>query len=405
MNDPSSSSVLAPIRRVCVSTTNTPPSVAGSYISPVPRPGPASHAAAHAGPGGGPRHRLRFRIPGASGRSSDLALGRRGTPRRPHAIVFQPGINERSGGHCRVGHQQVGLFSGATRRCVCPLVRQGPGSIMRRHLPPRQRRRQLFRYQSVLVVAGDDPPPNLHPPPPDGHVFKAVAMMPVLYPANVRMISRLRLARLGHEPLFRVLGGVQGPPRQTLGYRSASTRWPAHRRPHRFPDTSRRPQHPWRIPSELPGSAAAERQTLPRLLRQANGLNRAMIDSPAPRLGILTAGRILPGRAPGAGQMGIVNASPPPSASRLYKVGMVWPWSPIRCGALLEPWKILVVEEKRQLLEYQLKNTTGARTSGRGSSIRREGQVGSGPRRPDTSTCMALHLRPQAVASGDHRPR
>jgi indolepyruvate ferredoxin oxidoreductase len=89
---------------------------------------------------------------------------------------------------------------------------------------------------------------------------------------------------------------------------------------------------------------------------RANRLDRLVIDSPSPRLGILSAGKSYLDVRQALDELGIDDALAAQIGIRLYKVGMVWPLEPEGVRHFAQGLEeILVVEEKRQLLEYQLK--------------------------------------------------
>ena len=81
-----------------------------------------------------------------------------------------------------------------------------------------------------------------------------------------------------------------------------------------------------------------------------------IIDTPNPRLGIITAGKSYLDVRQALDELGIDDALAAEIGIRLYKVGMVWPLEAEGVRRFAEGLEeILVVEEKRQLLEYQLK--------------------------------------------------
>jgi len=89
---------------------------------------------------------------------------------------------------------------------------------------------------------------------------------------------------------------------------------------------------------------------------RANGLNRVVIDSPRARLGIVTTGKSYLDVRQALDALGIDAALAAEIGLRVYKIGMTWPLDAegVRhFAAGLE--EILVVEEKRQVIEYQLK--------------------------------------------------
>ena len=89
---------------------------------------------------------------------------------------------------------------------------------------------------------------------------------------------------------------------------------------------------------------------------RANRLNRIVIDSPRPRLGIITAGKSYLDVRQALDDLGIDERLAAEIGLRVLKVGMTWPLEPEGTRHFAEGLEeILVVEEKRQHLEYQLK--------------------------------------------------
>ncbi len=89
---------------------------------------------------------------------------------------------------------------------------------------------------------------------------------------------------------------------------------------------------------------------------RANRLNRIVIDSPRPRLGIITAGKSYLDVRQALDDLGIDEKLAAEIGLRVMKVGMTWPLEPDGTRHFAEGLEeILVVEEKRQHLEYQLK--------------------------------------------------
>ncbi|MBP7395228.1 MAG: indolepyruvate ferredoxin oxidoreductase family protein, partial [Zoogloea sp.] len=89
---------------------------------------------------------------------------------------------------------------------------------------------------------------------------------------------------------------------------------------------------------------------------RANRLNQIVIDSPNPRLGIITTGKSYLDVRQAFDDLGIDDQLAAELGIRLYKIGMVWPLESDGVRHFAEGLEeILVVEEKRQLIEYQLK--------------------------------------------------
>jgi indolepyruvate ferredoxin oxidoreductase len=89
---------------------------------------------------------------------------------------------------------------------------------------------------------------------------------------------------------------------------------------------------------------------------RANKLNRIVIDSPAPRFGILTAGKAYLDVRQALADLGLDESTCSRIGIRVLKVGCVWPLDAQDARAFATGLdEILVVEEKRQILEYALK--------------------------------------------------
>jgi indolepyruvate ferredoxin oxidoreductase len=89
---------------------------------------------------------------------------------------------------------------------------------------------------------------------------------------------------------------------------------------------------------------------------RANGLDRTVIDAPRARFGILTCGKAYRDVLQALEDLGIDEREAARAGIRLHKAGLVWPLEAEGVRRFAEGLEeILVVEEKRQLLEYQLK--------------------------------------------------
>lgn len=87
-----------------------------------------------------------------------------------------------------------------------------------------------------------------------------------------------------------------------------------------------------------------------------NKIDRIMIDAPKPRFGIITSGKSYGDVAQALVELGITDEIADKIGLRLYKVGMTWPLEPQGVQDFVKGLdEILVVEEKRELIEYQLK--------------------------------------------------
>jgi indolepyruvate ferredoxin oxidoreductase len=89
---------------------------------------------------------------------------------------------------------------------------------------------------------------------------------------------------------------------------------------------------------------------------RANQLNHTVIDSPNPRLGIIASGKSYLDALEALQELGIDDALAAQIGIRVFKVAMPWPLEPDSVREFAEGLdEVLVVEEKRQIVEYQLK--------------------------------------------------
>jgi indolepyruvate ferredoxin oxidoreductase len=89
---------------------------------------------------------------------------------------------------------------------------------------------------------------------------------------------------------------------------------------------------------------------------RANGLDRLVWDSPQARLGIITTGKSFGDTMQALSDLGIDERVARDIGLRVYKVAMSWPLEPQGARRFAKDLEeILVVEEKRQLIEYQIK--------------------------------------------------
>ncbi|MDX9886612.1 indolepyruvate ferredoxin oxidoreductase family protein [Thauera sp.] len=283
---------------------------------------------------------------------------------KPHLqsrhIVFQPGVNEDLAATAVWGSQQLDLTPHADYQGVFALwYGKGPGVDRCGDVFRHANAAGSSKYGGVLVVAGDDHAAKSSTlPHQTDHFFKSM-MMPVLAPAGVQDyidfgIHGYALSRYcGCWVAFKALAdtvetsaSVDIEPGRVQVVIPTDFALPADGLNIRWPDPPL-VQEKRLLHYKLYAALAYTR---------ANRLNRIVIDSPAPRLGIITSGKSYLDVRQAFDDLGIDDALAAEIGIRLYKVGMVWPLEAdgVRhFAAGLD--EILVVEEKRQLLEYQLK--------------------------------------------------
>ncbi len=277
-----------------------------------------------------------------------------------HHVRFHPGVNEDLAATSIWGTQQVNLFPGAKYDGVFSIwYGKGPGVDRSGDVFKHANAAGTAKHGGVLVLAGDDhaakSSTNAHQ---SEHILKACGT-PVLYPASVQEYIDYGLhgwAMSRYTGLWVAMKCVTDvvesgatvdidpdrvqivlPEDFDLPKGGLNIRWPDGI----LEQEARLVNYKWY-------AALA--------YARANKLNRVIWDSPNARFGILTAGKSYLDTRQALQDLGIDEQVARDIGLRLYKVGMTWPLeaSGMREFATgLE--EILVVEEKRQLLEYQLK--------------------------------------------------
>jgi indolepyruvate ferredoxin oxidoreductase len=275
-------------------------------------------------------------------------------------VRFQPGLNEDLALTSVWGTQQVGLFPGARYDGVFALwYGKGPGVDRSLDVLKHGNYAGTSRHGGVLVVAGDDHAAKSSTlPHQSDHVFAAAAI-PVLNPSGVQDYLDLGIhgwAMSRWSGCWVALKCVTDTVEST-----ASVDVDPERVTVRLPDDFVMP--PGGLSIRWPDPPLAQEA---RMLQQkayaalayarANGLNRVVVDSPRPRLGIITAGKSYLDVRQALEDLGIDERLAAEIGLRVYKIGMSWPLESEGTRAFAQGLdEILVVEEKRQHLEYQLK--------------------------------------------------
>lgn len=292
----------------------------------------------------------------------DQELARAKKYLEPHGIVFTPGVNEDLGATAVWGSQQVGLFPGAKYDGVFGMwYGKGPGVDRSCDVLRHGNAAGSSKYGGVLLIAGDDHAAKSSTlPHQTDHVFDAM-MIPVLNPAGVQEFLDLGIhgwAMSRYSGCWVALKAIT----DTVESSSIVEVDPARVKV-RLPDDSEFQMPPDGLNIRWPDPPLVVEE---RLLHQklyavqayarANNLNRIVVDSPKPRLGIITAGKSYLDVMQALDDLGIDEAMAADIGLRIFKLALTWPMEPegIHNFALgLD--EILVVEEKRQVIEYQLK--------------------------------------------------
>ncbi|OLU32664.1 indolepyruvate ferredoxin oxidoreductase [Pseudomonas sp. PA15(2017)] len=276
-----------------------------------------------------------------------------------NAIHFQPGVNEELGATAVWGSQQTNLFPGARYDGVFAMwYGKGPGVDRSGDVFKHGNSAGVSPHGGVLVLAGDDhgckSSTIAHQ---SEHAFIA-ASMPVLNPANVQEI--LDYGIIGWE-LSRYSGCWVAL--KTIAENvdsSAVVDVDPQRIKVVIPDDFELPEDGVHIRWPDPPLAQEKRLNVykiyaARAFAHANGLNKLMLDSPNPRLGIITTGKSYLDVRQALDDLGLDEALCAKIGLRVLKIGMSWPLEPVSVHGFADGLdEILVVEEKRSIIEDQL---------------------------------------------------
>ncbi len=275
-------------------------------------------------------------------------------------IVFKPGLNEDLAATAVWGTQQVGLFPGAKHDGVFALwYGKGPGVDRSGDVLKHGNLFGTAPNGGVLVIAGDDHASKSSTLPHQSEYAFMDAMIPVLNPAGVQEI--LDLGIFGWE-LSRYCGAwvAMKTIAETVDSSASVTVDPE--RMHivlpegfEFPPEGVHGRWPTR-PLEQEFIHQKYRLYAALAFVRANRLDRIVLDSDAPRFGIVTTGKSYLDVMQALDDLGIDAAEAGRIGLRVYKVGMSWPLERDGVRAFAQGLEeILVVEEKRAVIENQFK--------------------------------------------------
>ncbi|MEX2327128.1 MAG: indolepyruvate ferredoxin oxidoreductase family protein, partial [Pseudomonadales bacterium] len=273
-----------------------------------------------------------------------------------HHIHFQPGVNEDLAATAVWGSQQVNIFEGAKFDGVFGMwYGKGPGVDRSGDVFRHANHAGTSKYGGVLVIAGDDHGCKSSTLPHQTEYAFVDAMMPILNPAGVQEIIDLGLygwALSRYSGCWVALKTIA----ETVDA-SYSTDIDANRIQIVLPDpggvdlNSRWPDKPLDQETRLHNDKIKAALAFAR----ANHLNRITMDTPEPRLGIISTGKSYLDVLQALDDLGIDDDLATEIGLRVYKVGMPWPLEPEGIHDFARGLdEVLVVEEKRGLIEEQL---------------------------------------------------
>jgi len=290
----------------------------------------------------------------------DQALWRAQKHLASHHVKFQPGVNEDLAATSIWGSQQLNMFPGAKYDGVYGMwYGKGPGVDRCGDVFKHANSAGSSKHGGVLVLAGDDHAAKSSTLAHQSeHILKACCI-PVLNPSNVQdyldfglhgyAMSRYSGCWIAFKCVTDV---VESGSSVVIDINRITTK---------YPDDFAMPEGGLNI--RWPDGILEQEA---RLLDwkvyaalayvRANGLDRIVWDSPNARFGIVTTGKSFGDTMQALADLGIDERVARDIGLRVYKVAMSWPLEPQGARRFAQGLEeILVVEEKRQLIEYQIK--------------------------------------------------
>ncbi|MFO1081800.1 MAG: indolepyruvate ferredoxin oxidoreductase family protein [Reyranellaceae bacterium] len=280
---------------------------------------------------------------------------------KKHHIEFQPGTNEDLAATALWGTQQIHLFPGARYDGVFGMwYGKGPGVDRSGDVFKHANYAGTSRHGGIVALGGDDHMAKSSTLAHQSELAFISAGMPVIHPASVQEyldfgLHAFALSRYsGLWVAFKVLSEtvdssasvhidpqrvqIQTPADFVLPPDGVHIRWPDE-----WVGQERRV-----FTVKHPAALAYWR---------ANRLDRLMLGRPDARYGIFTVGKSYLDVRQALDDLGIDEAAAERLGLAIYKVGLVWPLETQGAAAFAQGKReILVVEEKRPILEPQLKD-------------------------------------------------
>ncbi len=277
-------------------------------------------------------------------------------------IVFQPGVNEELAATALWGTQQLGFSPAGTNRF------DGVFGIWYGKGPGADRCSDVFKHANmagttpwggVIAVAGDDHVAKSSTAAHQSdHIFKACGL-PVFFPADVQEILDMGIHAFAMSRFSGVWAGMKTI--QEIVESSSTAMIDPERVQIRIPTDFAMP--PGGVHIRWPDHALDQEARLfdtkwyaALAYIRANRLNYNAIEGPNDRFGLIASGKAYNDTRQALMDLGLDDATCQRLGIRLHKVGVVWPLeAQLTREFATGLQEILVVEEKRQVIEYQLK--------------------------------------------------
>ena len=276
-------------------------------------------------------------------------------------IVFQPGVNEELAATAVWGTQQI-EFDPANKKF------DGVFGIWYGKGPGVDRCSDVFKHANmagtaphggVIAIAGDDHVAKSSTAAHQSdHIFKACGL-PVFFPSSAQDILDLGLHAFAMSRFAGVWTAMKTI--QEVVESAASIDVSPDRVKIALPEDFQMP--PGGVHIRWPDAALPQEARLfdykwyaALAYVRANRLNHNVIEGPNDRLGIIASGKAFNDTRQALADLGLDDATCRQLGIRLHKVNVVWPLEAAITRDFAQGLQeILVVEEKRQVIEYQLK--------------------------------------------------
>jgi indolepyruvate ferredoxin oxidoreductase len=278
-----------------------------------------------------------------------------------HHIVFQPGVNEELGATAVWGTQQLDLYPKTNKYdgVFGIWYGKGPGVDRSCDVFKHANMAGTAKHGGVIAVAGDDHiSKSSTAAHQSDHIFKACGL-PVFFPSDVQGILDMGLHALALSRFSGVWSGMKTI--QEVVESSASVSVDPDRVKIIIPEDFQMPPGGLHIrwpdaPLEQEARLMDYKWYAALAYVRANKLNYNVIATPQDRFGIIASGKAFNDTRQALIDLGLDDATCQRVGIRLHKVNVVWPLEATITRDFAQGLQeILVVEEKRQMIEYQLK--------------------------------------------------
>jgi indolepyruvate ferredoxin oxidoreductase len=276
-------------------------------------------------------------------------------------VVFQPGVNEELAATAVWGTQQLDLFpKDAKYDGVFGIwYGKGPGVDRCSDVFKHANMAGTSRHGGVIAIAADDHVSKSSTAPHQSdHIFKACGS-PVFFPSNVQDILDMGLHAIAMSRFSGVWSGMKTI--QEVVESSASVQVDPDRVKIVLPEDFMVPPGGLHIrwpdvPLEQEARLMDYKWYAALAYVRANKLNHNVIEGPNDRFGIIASGKAFNDTRQALADLGLDDDTCRALGVRLHKVNVVWPLEATITRDFAQGLQeILVVEEKRQVIEYQVK--------------------------------------------------